>query len=85
VSPAAPAHPILNSNAGCDLAAPPPLAAFAWRFRLTRRLHAARFDPRPAIQTFQPGVLVSKLRDQPLLLGHPVQQLQHQRFQRRKR
>src|ERR1700733_5752404 len=66
-------HPILNSNAGCDLPATPPLATLARRFRLTRVLHATGLDPRPAIQTFQLSVLLPKVRDQLLLLGHFAQ------------
>jgi hypothetical protein len=75
-------HPILNSNAGCDLPATPLLATLARRFRLTRVLHATGLDPRPAIQTLQLSVLLPKVRDQLLLLGHFAQQLHHQRFQR---
>jgi len=48
-------------------------------------LHAAWFDPRSAVQTLQSRMLFPQFRDQPILVSHLAQQLQHQRLQRLER
>jgi hypothetical protein len=79
-------HPILVDGPPCRL-----VAAAAARpggragRRLVARLHAARPDVRPALQTLQPGDLGIPRRQLALEVAHPPEQLQQQGLQLRRR
>ncbi len=53
--------------------------------RLVARLHPARPDVRPALQTLQPGDLGIPRRQLALEIAHPPEQLQQQSLQLRRR
>ena len=70
-----------DAGARHRLAAATPLARLARALRLGSLLHAARLDARPALQPFEPRVLLAQLRGQPLLFRQFDQQLSDQRFE----
>jgi hypothetical protein len=65
---------------GRHLAAQPPLRLLRRLHGLGRFVHAARFDARAALQSFQTGDLGALLADNLLQGGNFAAQFNHQRF-----
>jgi hypothetical protein len=73
--------PIFNADPWGCLATTAPTGALARRLGCRSLLHAARLDPRSALQPLQPRNLLAQLCYNALLLGILVQQRQYQLLQ----
>src|SRR3954470_13712515 len=73
-------HLVLDDDPGRHLAAQPPLRLVRRLHRLRRFVHAARFDGRAALQSFQTRDLCALLADNLLQGGHFAAQFNQQRF-----